>query len=80
MNNRLAQQALKQAASRVKTGVQQGAESFVERELAPLRGRVEALERDLETANRRLRQTEDTLSAQVEALTRRVDRLERGTG
>ena len=69
MNNRLAQQALRQAAARVKTGVQQGAESFVEREVAPLRARVEQLERELAEVRR----------AQA-ALAERLDRLDRQGG
>ena len=69
MNNRLAQQAIKQAASRVKTGVQQGAESFVEREVGPLRARVNELERDLEHLRREHR-----------SLAERLDRLENASG
>ena len=69
MNNRLARQALQEATARVKTGVRQGAESFVEREVAPLRVRVEELERQLAEAHRR-----------IEEQARRLDRLERGTG
>lgn len=69
MNNRLAQQALRQAASRVKTGVQQGVEAFVEREVAPLRARVEQLERELAEVKR-------TQAALVE----RLDRSDRAGG
>lgn len=47
LNNRIAQQAIKEAASRVKSGVQQGAESFVDREVGPLKERVAALEAEL---------------------------------
>ena len=69
MNNRLAQQALRQAASRVESGVQQGAESFVDREVAPLRARVEQVERELAEVRR----------VQA-ALVERLDRLDRQGG
>ena len=69
MNNRLARQALQEATARVKTGVRQGAESFVEREVAPLRARVEELERQLAHARQELAEQ-----------ARRIDRLERGAG
>ncbi len=69
MNNRLAQQVLRQAASRVKTGVQQGAESFIEREVAPLRARIEELERELAKVRQEHR-----------SLAERLDRIERETG
>ncbi len=69
MNNRLAQQALRQAASRVKTGVQQGAESLVEREVAPLRARVEQLERELAEVRR-----------VQSALVDRLDQIDRQNG
>ncbi len=54
MNNRLAQQAIRQAATKVKSGVQQGAESFVDREVAPLRGRIDELEARVAELERRL--------------------------
>ena len=69
MNNRLAQQAIKQAASRVKSGVQQGAESFVEREVGPLRARVDELERALAEVRRN-----------QQRLAERIDQLERAGG
>jgi ubiquinone biosynthesis protein UbiJ len=69
MNNRLAQQAIKQAASRVKSGVQQGAESFVEREVGPLRARVDELERELAEVRR-----------DQQRLAERLERLERAGG
>lgn len=67
LNNRIAQQALKQAAGRVKSGVQQGAESFVEREVGPMRERLAYLE--AEVVELRRSQTE---------LAERLARLERG--
>lgn len=67
LNNRIAQQAIKQAASRVKTGVQQGAESFVDREVGPLKERMAQLEAEVVE----LRRTQS-------ALADRLARLERG--
>ena len=48
MNNRLAQEALRKAASRVKTGVREGLDVLVERETAPLRARITQLEARVE--------------------------------
>ncbi len=59
MNNRLAQQAIRQAATKVKSGVQQGAESFVEREVAPLRTRIDELEARVNELERRLAARDD---------------------
>jgi len=44
LNNRFAQEAIKQAASQLNQGVREGARQFVEREVTPLRERVEELE------------------------------------
>lgn len=44
LNNRLAREALKQAASQVNQGVREGARQLVDREVAPLRERVDELE------------------------------------
>jgi len=44
LNNRFAREALKQAATQVNQGVRDGAKNFVEREVSPLRERVDELE------------------------------------
>ncbi len=44
LNNRLAREALKQAATQVNQGVRDGAKQFVEKEVSPLRDRIEELE------------------------------------
>jgi polyhydroxyalkanoate synthesis regulator phasin len=44
LNNRFAREALKQAATQVNQGVRDGARQFVEREVEPLRARVDELE------------------------------------
>jgi polyhydroxyalkanoate synthesis regulator phasin len=44
LNNRLAREALKQAATQVNQGVRDGARQFVEREVTPLRDRIDELE------------------------------------
>lgn len=44
LNNRLAREALKQAATQVNQGVRDGAQKFVEKEVSPLRDRIEELE------------------------------------
>lgn len=44
LNNRLAREAIKQAATQVNQGVREGAKQFVEREVNPLRERIEELE------------------------------------
>ena len=60
MNNRLAQEALKQAASRVKSGVRQGVDTLIEQETAPLRVRIAELEARVERLERRLGERQDT--------------------
>lgn len=44
LNNRFAREALKQAATQVNQGVREGARQLVDREIAPLRDRVDELE------------------------------------
>jgi hypothetical protein len=44
LNNRFAREALKQAATQVNQGVRDGARQFIEREVTPLRDRVDELE------------------------------------
>jgi polyhydroxyalkanoate synthesis regulator phasin len=44
LNNRFAREALKQAATQVNQGVRDGARQFVEREVTPLRDRIDELE------------------------------------
>jgi hypothetical protein len=44
LNNKFAREAIKQAATQVNQGVQNGAKQFVEREVTPLRDRIEELE------------------------------------
>ena len=44
LNNRLAREALQQAATQVNQGVRDGAKQFVEKEVSPLRDRIEELE------------------------------------
>lgn len=44
LNNRFAREAIKQAATQVNQGVKEGARQFVEREVNPLRERVDELE------------------------------------
>jgi len=44
MNNRFAREALKQAATQVNQGVRDSARQFVEREVTPVRDRVDELE------------------------------------
>ena len=44
LNNKFAREALKQAATQVNQGVRDGARQFVEREVSPLRARVDELE------------------------------------
>ncbi|MGD9715251.1 MAG: hypothetical protein AB7V46_24820 [Thermomicrobiales bacterium] len=44
LNNRLAREALKQAATQVNQGVRDGAKQFVEKEVSPLRDKIEELE------------------------------------
>jgi hypothetical protein len=44
LNNRLAREAIMQAANQVNQGVRDGARQFVEREVAPLHERIQELE------------------------------------
>jgi polyhydroxyalkanoate synthesis regulator phasin len=44
LNNKFAREALKQAATQVNQGVREGARQFVEREVTPLRSRIDELE------------------------------------
>jgi polyhydroxyalkanoate synthesis regulator phasin len=44
LNNRMAREALKQAATQVNQGVRDGARQLVEREVAPLRAQIDELE------------------------------------
>ena len=44
LNNKFAREALKQAATQINPGVREGARQFVEREVNPLRDRVDELE------------------------------------
>ena len=44
LNRRFAREALKQSATQVKQGVSDGARQFVEREVTPLRNRIDELE------------------------------------
>lgn len=44
LNNRFAREAIKQAATQVNQGVRDGARQFIEREITPLRDRVDELE------------------------------------
>jgi polyhydroxyalkanoate synthesis regulator phasin len=44
LNNRFAREALKQAATQVNQGGRDGARQFIEREVTPLRARVDELE------------------------------------
>lgn len=54
LNNRFAREALKQAATQVNQGVRDGAKQFVEREVTPLRDRIEELEGRLARMERQL--------------------------
>lgn len=44
LNNRFAREALKQAATQVNQGVRDGARQFVDKEVTPLRERIDELE------------------------------------
>lgn len=44
LNNRFAREALKQAATQVNQGVREGARALVDREVAPMRERIDELE------------------------------------
>jgi uncharacterized protein YceH (UPF0502 family) len=54
LNNPATRNALRDAAAKVSTTVRQGAESFVEQEVAPLRARIAELERQLAAVQQRL--------------------------
>ncbi len=54
LNSRIARQALKQAGSSVNARVREGAEAFVEREVSPLRARIEELEERVKELERQL--------------------------
>ena len=58
MNNPLARQALKKAATTVNSGVRQGVSSLIEQETATLRNRVAHLERELADLRDRLNRLE----------------------
>lgn len=62
MNNPLARQALKKAASTVNSGVRQGVSSIIEQETATLRNRVAHLERELADLRDRLDRIERNAS------------------
>src|SRR5829696_7324740 len=54
LNNRFAREAIKQAATQVNQGVRDGARQFIEREVTPLRDRVDELEGRLARLERQL--------------------------
>jgi uncharacterized protein YceH (UPF0502 family) len=54
MNNPLAREALKKAATTVNSGVRQGVSALIEQETATLRNRVSYLERELAEMKDRL--------------------------
>jgi phage shock protein A len=54
LNNRLAREALKQAATQVNQGVRDGARQFVEREVTPLKDRIDELEGRIARLERQL--------------------------
>jgi hypothetical protein len=54
MNNPLAREALKKAATTVNSGVRQGVSALIEQETATLRNRVSYLERELTEMKDRL--------------------------
>jgi hypothetical protein len=54
LTNPTTRNALREAATRVTSGVRQGAEAFVEQEVAPLRTRIAELERQLAAMQQRL--------------------------
>lgn len=60
MNNRLAQEAIRQAATRVKSGVRQGVDTLVEQETAPLRARIAELEARVDRLEQRLGDRSET--------------------
>ncbi len=58
LNNPLAREALKKAATTVNSGVRQGVSSLIEQETATLRNRVAHLERELDELKDRLERLE----------------------
>jgi hypothetical protein len=44
LNNKFAREAIKQAATQVNQGVREGARQFVDKEVTPLKGRIDELE------------------------------------
>ncbi|HLL51628.1 MAG TPA: hypothetical protein VK356_13245 [Thermomicrobiales bacterium] len=54
LNNRLAREAIKQAATQVNQGVRDGARQFVEREVTPLKDRIDELEGRIARLERQL--------------------------
>jgi hypothetical protein len=54
LNNRLAREAIKQAATQVNQGVRDGARQFVEREVTPLMDRIDELEGRIARLERQL--------------------------
>ncbi|HET7092211.1 MAG TPA: hypothetical protein VFI22_02005 [Thermomicrobiales bacterium] len=54
LTNQATRNALREAAAKVTTGVRQGAETFVEQEVAPLRTRIAELERQVSALQQRL--------------------------
>lgn len=58
MNNPLAREALKKAATTVNSGVRQGVSALIEQETATLRNRVAHLERELADMKERLARLE----------------------
>lgn len=58
LNNPLAREALKKAATTVNSGVRQGVSSLIEQETATLRNRVAHLERELDEMKDRLERLE----------------------
>jgi predicted RNase H-like nuclease (RuvC/YqgF family) len=58
MNNPLAREALKRAASTVNSGVRQGVSTLIEQETATLRNRILHLERELAEMKDRIERLE----------------------
>ena len=54
LNNRMAREAIKQAATQVNQGVRDGARQFVEREVTPLKDRIDELEGRIARLERQL--------------------------
>ena len=58
MNNPLAREALRKAASTVNSGVRQGVSTLIEQETATLRNRISVLEREVDELRERLARLE----------------------